>query len=54
MDNRSIIERLKQKGFIVTDEVNPKSYWVRKIVDINGNNYGFLEPLEALKLTQKK
>jgi len=49
MDNRPIKERLKDRGFIVTD-IKGLSLGLRKIIDINGNDYGFLTPLESLKL----
>ena len=53
MDNRSIKERLKEKGFIVTD-ITGKSLGIRKIIDFKGNDYGFLTPLECLELIKDK
>lgn len=49
MDKRPIKDRLNEKGFIVTD-ITGLSLGVKKIIDIKGNDYGFLTPLESLKL----
>ena len=47
MDNRSISARLEEKGFTVTDRVG-RSLGVRMIVDSNGNDVGFLSPLDCI------
>ena len=52
MDWRPINERLKERGFIVTN-IKGRSFGIRKITDTKGNDYGFLSPLESLKLLKK-
>lgn len=48
MDNRPIDERLKERCYTVTDRIG-KSLGVRMIIDKNGNDLGFLTPLECVK-----
>ena len=49
IDNRPITVRLKERGFTVTNRTG-KSLGVKMIVDNNGNDVGFLTPLESLNL----
>jgi hypothetical protein len=48
MDNKPIDERLKERGYTVTNRTG-KSLGVRMIIDKNGNDVGFLTPLECVK-----
>lgn len=48
MDNRPIKERLKEKGYIVTNKAG-KSLGIRMIIDNDGNEIGFLTPLECVE-----
>lgn len=47
MDNRPIDERLKEKGYTVTNRAG-KSLGVRMIIDSEGNDVGFLTPSECV------
>jgi hypothetical protein len=46
-DNRPIDERLSDRGYTVTDRTG-KSLGVRMIIDSNGEDVGFLTPLECV------
>ena len=46
-DNRPIDERLKEKRYTVTNRIG-KSLGVRMIIDGNGEDVGFLTPLECV------
>lgn len=48
MDNRSIEDRLKEKGYIVTDECRPKFRTDKRMITKDGERLGFFTPLESL------
>jgi len=50
--NMPLIERMKLKGFIVTDKVNPLNT-DRMIIDKEGNEIGFMSPSECFKFIKK-
>ena len=50
-DKRSVKERLNEQGFIVGERRLNKA--TRLITDKKGNSYGYLQPLDALKLLKE-
>lgn len=48
MNNKSVKERLKEKGYKVTD-IKGKSLGLKMIKDKDGNNVGFLSPLQCIE-----
>lgn len=53
LENMPLRERLKLKGFIVTDRVSKLMNSNRMIIDKNGNDVGYMSPSECFKFIKE-